>query len=435
MKQWAGLRVAGLTFGTTAVVLLANVLGSVVLARSLGPEGRGALAALLFWPHLLAGLGNLSINDSLVKRIAGTPSQIHRHYLGVSLTVTLVLAVATVILGAVFMPILLGANRAGMLEATTWYLVLFVPISMVGVCLLSYQQGLLNFDRFNQLRFVQPSFYIAGLLMLVLSGTLTVETVALVTLLSTVAGTVLSWWSAARPLPAWRASTALHLGTLGVQYHGVNLVMFVANEIDRLVVLSWTGDQEVGIYAVATAVAMLGTAVIGQTAAALLFPKIAALAEDSQRRELFCRSSQLTVLFTVAVNAVAALMVPLLVPLVFGPAFEAAVPVTQMLLIAHGIRTVRNVVDRSLRASGVASGGAMSELVTIVVFVVSAASLFESFGLIGMAVALSFAQAAGLLMLGVTVYLRLGLIPTQWVVPRIAAWRELGDILKRIRRR
>ena len=38
-----------------------NVLTGIVLARTLGPAGRGELAAVMLWPSILAAVGSLGV--------------------------------------------------------------------------------------------------------------------------------------------------------------------------------------------------------------------------------------------------------------------------------------------------------------------------------------------------------------------------------------
>ncbi len=40
----------------------------MVLARMLGPEGRGQFAAILLWPSIFAALGLMGVNMALARR-------------------------------------------------------------------------------------------------------------------------------------------------------------------------------------------------------------------------------------------------------------------------------------------------------------------------------------------------------------------------------
>src|SRR5438874_12537420 len=58
------IRNIGSTFGTRVAVMLIALLSSVLLARLLGPEGRGVFALLLLVPSLATSLGLLGFEQA-----------------------------------------------------------------------------------------------------------------------------------------------------------------------------------------------------------------------------------------------------------------------------------------------------------------------------------------------------------------------------------
>src|SRR5207245_11091588 len=63
------------TFATEGFTVLLGILTGSLVARLLLPEGRGALAAVLFWPQLLAGIGFLSLGEAVTYRIGMLPDR------------------------------------------------------------------------------------------------------------------------------------------------------------------------------------------------------------------------------------------------------------------------------------------------------------------------------------------------------------------------
>src|SRR2546425_11888108 len=63
------------TFATEGFIVLLGILTGSLVARLLLPEGRGALAAVLFWPQLLAGIGFLSLGEAVTYRIGTLPER------------------------------------------------------------------------------------------------------------------------------------------------------------------------------------------------------------------------------------------------------------------------------------------------------------------------------------------------------------------------
>src|ERR671930_819821 len=76
-EQGSGERLrrdAALAIATGFAIQAALVVTGPLLARMLGPDGRGYLAALILWPLVITQLGNLGIPSSLTYSIARDPS-------------------------------------------------------------------------------------------------------------------------------------------------------------------------------------------------------------------------------------------------------------------------------------------------------------------------------------------------------------------------
>jgi O-antigen/teichoic acid export membrane protein len=58
------------TFGTTSISIMLSLVTSVLLARYLGPEGRGALLAIIFWPTMFLQIFNFSLNEATIIHVA-----------------------------------------------------------------------------------------------------------------------------------------------------------------------------------------------------------------------------------------------------------------------------------------------------------------------------------------------------------------------------
>ena len=67
-------RDATLAIATGFAIQAVLVVTGVLLARMLGPDGRGYLAALILWPLVITQLGNLGIPSALTYSIARDPS-------------------------------------------------------------------------------------------------------------------------------------------------------------------------------------------------------------------------------------------------------------------------------------------------------------------------------------------------------------------------
>ena len=68
-----------LTIFTSLLILGANVVSGVVIARALGPTGRGIVTSALLYGPLIAAIGGLGISEALVYQSGRTrrPALLH----------------------------------------------------------------------------------------------------------------------------------------------------------------------------------------------------------------------------------------------------------------------------------------------------------------------------------------------------------------------
>src|SRR6266508_5481689 len=59
------------SLGASLAVQALNVMTGVLLARALGPAGRGELTAVMLWPTLLAAVGSLGMAEAVTYHLAG----------------------------------------------------------------------------------------------------------------------------------------------------------------------------------------------------------------------------------------------------------------------------------------------------------------------------------------------------------------------------
>src|SRR5207249_2767213 len=58
------------TFGATGINMVLSLVTSIMLARCLGPEGCGALLVITFWPTLILGIVQFSLNEATIYHVA-----------------------------------------------------------------------------------------------------------------------------------------------------------------------------------------------------------------------------------------------------------------------------------------------------------------------------------------------------------------------------
>jgi O-antigen/teichoic acid export membrane protein len=378
-----------------AVLVACGVITGSFVARLLEPAGRGALAAALFWPQFLAGIGLLSLNEALTYRIGAQPERAARVTVA-AVWLTLALGCVTALGAYLAIPVLLGEARREVWHLARLYLV-YMPLSFVALTLLAVDQGHLRFARFNVFRMSVPILYLGGVIALWLGNAVSVGAVVVVNCAASVAaslmrigvqpGMIWTW-------PVWTDVKAL-LRT-GTTFHGVTLVVLFAGQVDQILVLALWDDTVLGIYVVALTVASSGLAIVSGTFQKVLFPYLAQSPTQEARVALLARGVRHTTLLLALASSALAAVMPWLLPLLFGAKFEAAIVPAWALLVAFGLGGVKTFVIQALRGFGEGRAGLIGMAIGLLIFVVVAWPFGSVLGLTGLGVAMAVANVTAL---------------------------------------
>src|SRR5437016_2490003 len=97
------------TFATNVAIQACTILQGILVARALGPVGRGQFAAAILWPGLFAAMGGMGVSVALARRAgrAGDLAPVIRS----GLTITLLTGILGTIVCAAAIPWLLPGDE------------------------------------------------------------------------------------------------------------------------------------------------------------------------------------------------------------------------------------------------------------------------------------------------------------------------------------
>ncbi len=379
------------TLATDGVLFSIGILTGSLAARLLLPEGRGALAAVLFWPQLLAGIGLLTLNDAVTYRVGKRMGRISI-ITASGLWLTLILSVMMMLVGYVLIPFLLGEGRSHLWSLARMYL-LYIPFNFVALGLLARDQGALHFRRYNILRMLVPLFYLVGLVSLWVTDQVSVSSVVVVncagTVLVALVGLALQGHRLLR-IPSLHEMIALL--RLARRFHPATILLLLAGQADQFVVLTLWDDGTLGRYVVALTVASAGLSVVSGAFQKVLFPHLANVQEPDGQLELFTRGVRQTTMATLALFFPLAFLIPWVVPRLFGPAFQDVISLAWVLLAVYVFVALKTILIQSLRGLGSGQAGSMAAAINLGVFLVMAWPLGIAFGPFGVAAGLGLAN-------------------------------------------
>jgi O-antigen/teichoic acid export membrane protein len=395
MNRSPHLALAG-TLATEGTLLLLGVLTGFPTARLLLPEGRGALAAVLFWPQLFAGIGLLSLNEAATYRIGANPERAPV-IAASSFWLALILAEVTTLAGYVLIPFLLGEGRAHLVSLARIYLLVFIPFNFMALSLLASDHGGLYFARYNTLRPLVPLSYLIGLLALWATGHVSVAWVVAVNCAGTVLVAVVRLILVERRImtvPSLGEAVAL-LGLAG-RFHLTTVLLLLAAQADQFVVLTLWDNAALGKYVAAFTIASSGLAVVSGASYKVLFPHLAHVRDPATQAGLLARGVRHAALLLVAFSLLLALGIPRLVPVLFGPAFQDAVNPARVLVVAYPFIALKVIAIQGLRGLGESRPGSMAAALSLGVFLLLAWPLGNALGLVGVGAGLWLANVGAL---------------------------------------
>jgi len=349
----------------------ANVLGAVgaavagiLVARSLGPSGRGVVAGSLAWAGVAGLLTSVGLVHAMTYFVARAPSatwSILRTALGCSLPPSLAVAVT----GSV-----VAYARMGGTEALTYTCAfLSIPLFVAGGLYTGALQAL-NTSFWNAARLSQQGVYLVAIASVFASGRLSLTAVAFIILCSVASQMLLARWLVRRVVPSRSPDddppSARSLLSYGIRNLLAALPSTVNGRLDQAVLAVAASRAELGSYAVAVSLSLLGGPVVAAFGN-IAFPRIAAMTAEADRRAM----ERLAFVGSLAVSGVLALATflaaPRLVDLLFGAEFTAAVPLIRILAPAGVALSANLVLADLLRARGRPEDAAKAEGVAAVV--------------------------------------------------------------------
>ncbi len=363
-------RSIAVTFGAKIVGAMLALVTSVIIARTLGPEGRGAFAAV----SALAGIGSqfanlglqasnsyyLARDRSLLPTVAANSAAVS---LVAGLTAASVLAVYALWSG------MAADVGSGLLTVA----LLGIPVSLAYMLFVGLLIPMSKVGQFNR---VEIAIKILTLILILGVSLLDSAPTALQFLFAGLVAQIVM------VVAAWR-SINLPVGTLSklslpqllehlpfaFRAHLASFFAFLLVRIDMLMVQQISGNAEAGYYSIAVSMADL-LYMFPATVGALLFPRLSAVNDESSRLRATLKALLGTAVAMSLMAIAAVFLAAPLIGLMFGERFLPAAPMFHVLALAIVAYGLNNVLSNHMASIGLPWKGVWLWLVGVVVNIV-----------------------------------------------------------------
>ncbi len=401
------------TVATTFAVFAIFLVQGILVARLLGPAGRGEFGTCLYFPRdilLYAGLlGAIEIVTSYAAIKTGNPVRLKYSAARLGLITGSLTAVAAALLAVA---LLVATDRLYLIPYAL-LCCLFLPLEHMQLTISSVDRGNESFARYNvnRLLFAMSFPLLLGLAWIIdLAGRTGISWLwlacgiwvfsRLLGILPTLRGMHLLAPATRRflagppdpPVPGPR--TLLREGR---PYAMSMLVSELFERLDIFLVLALATIVDAGFYFVAIPAAAMLT--IAPNALAVFTFNAAAQKTAPYPRAIAVRVMLATAAFQLVTAVLYALIVDDLILFCFSDRFAASIPLVLLLLPASSIRGFLQAADGYLKGRGKPMIGIRARLISIVVMLVFTGLTWGSWGLPAIPVAAGLGQAVSMLII------------------------------------
>jgi O-antigen/teichoic acid export membrane protein len=385
---------------SSGVLQLLGAVTGIVLARALGPEERGDLAAVVVWPTVLVFVGGVGLAEAAMYFGATQPGQVRglsRELLRFGLIQGAGLAVITACL---IYPLTFG-YAAPWDSWWTTSMTLYYPLYFLAVYPMCLANGLGHHRLFHFWRTVPGLVLVATFAGLASAGALTKESAVIAYLVAQGIAAAAAWLLL-RPVQSsirtvdeavsrrellsygWRSGTATAASTLN-------------ERLDQLAIAAFLAPVALGYYTIAWTITSLSS--LASSAVTLAgIPSLASL-DDDVRRQASRRLLQISIALALLVATPLFIMAPPLIELLFGPEFRPAVTPARILILASVVLSVNKALGTVLRGTGRPADVAAGETLGLVITAGALTVMVPVWGITGAATASSVAYVAVCLVL------------------------------------
>lgn len=359
----------GLTLATSFAGQAFTLITGIIAARALGVEGRGTLALLWLAPLTLALLGGIGIPAAMTFYVARNPGHA-RAIIRRGLQVTVMLAGALSL--AYFLALLAFAGDNHDFTALDAGLsVALIPMFLGQNLAVAALLGQQRFRVYNAARLIPVAAYAALSLVVIAAGTATLTTILVAAVCGWIIALSVSWTAISRTRPDQEGEMPVSRGQ--IMNFGLRGVVGSVSpiedvRIDQFMVGLLLDARALGLYVAAVAFCNI-TRLVAMSIGAVSYPRVAAERQGPAAWRLTTRYFRIGLLAVVATTAALFLVLPLILPLLFGQDFREAVDLGRILLAGTLFLALHRLLTELARGLGHPGYGSISELLNGAVFV------------------------------------------------------------------
>lgn len=388
------------TLGARAVAMLGPFGVSILTARLLGPEDRGRYFLIIALAQIAAQIAGLGLHASNSYLVAARRELLGRLVVNSLAVAALVGPLAALLVVCIALgPELLALSDVAPTGPIAFMALLITPLSLALLYLTNIAVGVGRVQLFNGLTILSGAWAVgaAALVSLAGGGVLAfLIAAATASAITSALGLVLLLRDAP-PLAAFDVPLFREGVAYAFRAYLAALFGFLQLRVGVIALQYNASFADLGQFSIAAQITD-ALIIVPSTVSLLLFPNLVR-AQGADRWQATLTTLIRVSIFMLVLAGVVALATPVAIPLVFGAAYGAAVPLTIALLPSVLIVSMQSILSQFVAAEGFPWGQVRAWMIGFLLAAVLSVWLAEPLSGYGIAIALGISNAVVLLLL------------------------------------
>lgn len=340
------------SFAVNILVMALNMGTGIIMARYLGPYGRGELAMATRWAVLFAGLSTLGLPGAMIY-LGKNFKEKQREIFGAFLLTGAVVGLAALVI-CQFLTLFIMSGESREMILLGQLALIALPFAVMTDGLIGTLQSFNSFRKVLITRMLNPAGTLIALGALIATGNVTVFNIILLNVIWG-AGTffLIIYWiiKVLKPQFVRLYANSKMLLQYGVKIYASSLVQVFGGSFDQILLSLTLSAYALGIYTVASSIGNILPSILYGALNVFLAPRLMDFAGEERRREV-SRIHSLFFYGTAVIAVCGCLVLPFVIPFMYGKEFSEAVLLGIILLLASPVKIGYSILLNFFAAEG-----------------------------------------------------------------------------------
>ncbi len=343
-----------ITFLVRILNLIIGLVTSIVIARNLGPNGKGIYSLVILLPTLIVNFTNIGIGPATVYYI-GKGKYSYEKIFGNNIIMSLIISIFSILVGLIIIIFFRKFFFSGISSYYLFFSLILIPFILLFGYLESILLGLKCFEKYNLASLIHTILFLILIVICLVIFKVTIFGVLLSNILAYFLVNILLFIWIKRLIG--NISLKIEKGYIrdtsnyGIQAHLSNILSFLHLRLDMLLINFFMNPLAVGYYSISVAI-VEKLWLISQSASIILFTKVSSERDERVLKEFTPIVSRSILLVTALGSALIFFISRWMVIFLFSEAYLPAVQPLQILLIGTVAVSCSRILGNDIAGRG-----------------------------------------------------------------------------------